>query len=202
MRPQRDGHIFTWLDHVRRRPTMFIGPWRDAASLQRLETLVHGYTTALHVHGIVEPCPDLCQFPCWLLHNTGWSMSCGWAHAIATHSTSGTALDTFFDHIDHFRKLRPITVWTVKLGRHHAPAPHRKLGDKPDRDVPSRVDIVRYAPTQLHFLRSQLGRHAYNETNLYAGDGTRGSAVRAAKQSALAEFGILDADWSRPLPAH
>ena len=75
--------------------------WIVAGSLSELETLVYGYYAGLDNHGLIELVPEMTRhFSTWLSHETGWSTSCGWAHAITsnrTDSTDSSPLDEFFD---------------------------------------------------------------------------------------------------------
>lgn len=47
--------VFTWLEDVRARPSMYIGD----ASLRELETLIYGYYAGLHTHGLIEHVPEM-----------------------------------------------------------------------------------------------------------------------------------------------
>ncbi len=71
--------------------------------LRDIETLLSGYYSSLHVHGIVEPVPDMAHhFRTWLLCKTRWGTSAGWAHAIEKHSHRRDHLAEFFDFVDQF----------------------------------------------------------------------------------------------------
>ena len=77
------GSVFAWLDEVRKTPGMYV----TDGSLRGLETLIYGYYAALHTHGRIEKVPQMTDhFSTWLSVETGWSMSCGWAHAIISCS--------------------------------------------------------------------------------------------------------------------
>ena len=52
---ESERNVFTWLEDVRRKPTMYL---RDT-SLTELESLIWGYYFALGVHGITELVPSM-----------------------------------------------------------------------------------------------------------------------------------------------
>lgn len=86
---------FTWLDRVRAGPGMYVD--EENRPVRRLEALIHGYYTALSVHGIVESVPAMTNhFSTWLRRHTGWSLSRGWGAAIEENAASGDALAVFF----------------------------------------------------------------------------------------------------------
>lgn len=148
--PQND--VFAFLDEVEKRPSLYIGD----GGLSELELILHGYDAALSLHGIVENAPSMhAHFSSWLALRTGWSMSCGWAHAICD-SVSGRdrQMRYFFDSVRSYRKLRPRVIATVELSEHHEPVGrHLVVGNEGQLQRPTRIDIVRYADTPLHFLR-------------------------------------------------
>src|SRR5262245_9420249 len=113
-------NVFTWLDEIRRRPAMFLG--ETSTPVDVIQTLLCGYYAALSVHGIVEPVPAMTHhFSSWLRLRTSWPMACGWAVAITDHCEGDRALPRFFDFVDEYRKLVPMTLATTKLNERHEP---------------------------------------------------------------------------------
>ncbi|MGW6728320.1 hypothetical protein ACWF9G_20675 [Nocardia sp. NPDC055029] len=98
--------VYDFLEHnVRPRPLM----WARGGSLQELETLLAGYSLALHVHSVPEAeefaLGPRGPFTEWLRSTYGWGMSMGWAYAIEQHRHEGeTAIDSFFRLLDEYRR--------------------------------------------------------------------------------------------------
>jgi hypothetical protein len=151
-RPSVSAHsnIFTWLDEVRERRGMWV------QTLHELESKVYGYYTALGTHCIVEPVPSMTDhFLCWLRYRTRWSTNRGWAIAIEQHVTDpDKQFDKFFRLVDEYRKLVPTVLYTTRLKKQHQPTGKRVVyGFDGRMERPKRVDILRYVPEPLHFLR-------------------------------------------------
>ena len=147
-----DRNVFDWLDGVRVRPGLYVG----GGGLAELQTLLHGYNAALHTHGVVEDVPSMGRhFRDWLYRRTGWSCSCGWAYAITMrHTDRDEALAVFFGLVDAYRLLRPTRLCTVELGPDHGPTGRRVVSGMDGRmEQPRRLDVIRYLPEPLHFLR-------------------------------------------------
>jgi hypothetical protein len=192
--PTTPQNVFGWLDNVQQRPGMYLGA--APKPLDHLQTLVHGYLAALSVHGLVEGVPSMLHFSTWLHHKTRWSTSCGWAEAIAAHSEHDAALSTFFELIAEFRTLRPTTLSIVRLSEHHQPNGVRaKIGFDGRIERPDRVDVVRYAPGVLHFLRFHYGQRLVDQHMLYTSDGSHSTNLDFAKQWVLDEFSVQPGDW-------
>jgi len=187
------ANVFDWLDGVRERPGMYL----PDGSLRELETLVHGYYAGLITHGIVEDVPAMTgHFSTWLFLDTGWSTSAGWANAITSHSASRSPLEVFFGLVDRYRKLRPITLRSAKLSKRHAPTGKRVAIGRAGRiERPTSVEIVRYAPTRLHFLRFAYGRRRLDNSILMDGNGSKETSLRFAKRWAADELQTRDDDW-------
>ncbi len=170
---------------------------RDS-SLQELETLVHGYYAALSTHGLIERVPEMTNhFSTWLYCRTKWSMSLGWADAIISNARARPPLEQFFELVDHYRKLRPVTLRSARLGKRNAPTGRRvTIGTDGRIERPMRVDIVRYAPTRLHFLRFFYRGHVRNNSILMRGDGSHETSLGFAKQWMEDELQTRDRDWS------
>ena len=58
------------------------------------------------------------------------------------------------------------------------------------------VDIVRYAPTRLHFLRFAYPGRKLNNSILMTGDGSHETSLRFAKQWMADELQTRNKDWS------
>lgn len=188
--------VFTWLDAVRARPGMHL----REGSLQQLETLVHGYYSGLYNHGLIEHVPEMTHhFSTWLYSETSWSTSRGWAHAITSHARRRPALDEFFAHVERYRELRPVVLRSARLGRRHAPTGKRcVIGMDGRMERPTNVDIVRYMPTRLHFLRFTCQGRKVNGSILMTGTGSHETSLRFAKQWVADELQVSEADWTGP----
>jgi hypothetical protein len=99
MTPYSD--LYGMLQEVRRRPSM----WVHDKSLADLETMLHGYSNALLVHGIQEYGTGFnARFRGYLARRFGWSISLGWAWAITANCRdTNEAFDRFFGLVDEFR---------------------------------------------------------------------------------------------------
>ena len=83
--------LYTLLQHVRQRPSMFL---RDL-SLEELETTCYGYSEALTTHGIVEFGIRFNErFRDFLSERYNWDICLGWAWAICERSTSDEEVRT------------------------------------------------------------------------------------------------------------
>jgi hypothetical protein len=143
------GDVFAWLEYVKARPGMYLGDVEDP--LRELETMLSGYYSSLDLHGIVEPVPDMSHhFRTWLYCSHGWSTSAGWALAFKQHPDGSDHLAHFFRLVDQYKKLKPDVRLSVK----------RRAGIS---DQPTRIDIIRYAPTRLHFLRLWHGQRTRDD---------------------------------------
>lgn len=186
--------VFDWLEGVRARPGMYIAN----ASLRELQTLVYGYYAGLHTHGLVEPVPEMTNhFSTWLYHQKRWSTASGWASAIISNAGAREPLDVFFELVESYRKLRPVTLRNAKLGKRHTPTGKRvKVGIDGRMEQPISVEIVRYAPTRLHFLRFGYRGRKVNDWILMTGDGSFETSLPYAKQWVADELQTRDEDWS------
>ena len=193
MAAPEENCVFTWLDAVRRRPGMYIVD----GSLHELETLLHGYYAGLGTHGLIEHVPEMTNhFSTWLYWQTEWSTSAGWAYAITFNAGARPPLDVFFELVERYRKLRPVTVRSAKLGRQHAPTGRRVtvgIGGRIER--PTSVEIVRYAPTRLHFIRFVYRGRKLNNSILMTSGGSHDTSLRFAKQWMADELQTRDEDW-------
>jgi hypothetical protein len=172
-----DENVFAYLDAIRARPGMYIDASKDP--LRELEALIHGYYGSLRAHGLIEPVPQMANhFSIWLYCQTRWSTSTGWAHAIASHSRSGEELANFFRYVDQFRKLKPIVRFAL--------AGRRRTKSNPKG--PSRIEIIRYAPTRLHFLRSWDRHKAQDGWILMDTHGRHETSLAFAKRAVIKAF--------------
>jgi len=192
--PRTPENVFGWLDEIQQRPGMYLGA--TSKPLEDLQTLVHGYYSALSVHGLIENVPSMLHFSTWLYDRTRWSVSCGWAHAIASHSEHQSALGTFFSLISEFRTLRPTTLSFARLSERHQPTGVRTpigFGGRVSR--PDRVDVVQYAPEAIHFLRFHYGQRVVDQHPLYTSNGSHSTNLEFAKRWVHEEFSVQLSDW-------
>jgi hypothetical protein len=175
---------------------MYLG----TGSLKELESLVHGYYTGLSVHGIVETVPMMTgHFMTWLNCHTMWSCSCGWAAAIEqSYPDRDKALAKFFEFVDEYRKLKPVVLRTVRLAARHEPTGNRvRIGCNTLMKKPRRVDVIRYQPEPLYFLRFHYPNRVVNGELLMTNAGQYETSLHFAKQWARDELKIEFAAWER-----
>jgi hypothetical protein len=145
------ANIFDVLDGVRERPSMYYGH-----SLCLLEIYCHGYYTALSIHGLSEhdaPKVSTFHFGEWLYRRFGWYHSCGWAQAIRRNLDSDEdAFDRFFQLIDEYRILRPVSYAAISLGPAHKPTGASTLGSGAWPLPPAKLEMCRYEPEDFYFL--------------------------------------------------
>jgi len=101
-----DNNIYKILNAVRERPGMWI---KDGIRLSDLQPIIHGYETALDMHGIVESGPKFRQreFGDWLYKKTGIGAALGWAHIInEKYPDPNIAFTKFFEYLDEYRTLK------------------------------------------------------------------------------------------------
>jgi hypothetical protein len=181
---RRDYTVFTWLDEVSARPLMYVGMDRDP--LGQLETMVHGHYAALSTHGLVESMPAMSHhFARWLGSTRRWSTCCGWASAISSHARGRDVLEGFFRLVDQYRLLEPAVV-RVGIPR-----------DRPARlkSAPvTPIEIVRYLPTRMHFLRT-WSRRASDRRILMTTSGSHDTTISFAKATARKENLRLPLEW-------
>jgi len=190
-------NVFGWLDEIQQRPGMYLGD--TSRPLEDLQCLVHGYTAALCVHGVVENVPSMAHFSTWLRHKTGWSTSRGWAHALANHAKQDSTLATFFSLVAEFRELVPTTLTAVLLSELNQPTGKRaKIGFDSRIPRPDKVDVVRYVPEPIHFLRFHYGPRLLDQHTLYTSEGSDSTTVEVAKEWVHDEFSVKPSDWPAP----
>ena len=194
-----EGHersVFGWLDCIRARPEMYL----RNNSLRDLETLIWGYYSGLGVHGIVEDVPHMNRhFLSWFYYRTKWSCcSLGWAAAIdQRHPDSSKSLATFFGFVDEYRKLRLTGICTVQLTKDHNPTGKRVcIGLDGRMEKPQRVDVIRYRPAPLHFLRFHYEDRIEDWDLLMTGSGEHATTVHYAKRWAHDELQVSLKSWT------
>jgi hypothetical protein len=191
---EREQNVFGLLDSIRARPSMYL----LNSSLRELETLLWGYYAGLRVHGMVEPVPRMDRhFLTWLHCRTRWSYCRGWAAAIEQrHPEPDKALAAFFALVDDYRRLKPTGLCTVRLGAQHSPTGKRvRIGLEGLIDKPFRVDVIRYRPESLHFLRFHYPGRVEDWDVLMTGSGEYTTTVRYAKEWVRDEFQVEFAAW-------
>jgi hypothetical protein len=192
-------HVFDLLDEIRARPTMYI----RGGSLRELETYLYGYYAGLRGHGIIEPVPQMWRhFSSWLYWRTGWSQSLGWAFAIDQHYRNvDTALSEFFLFVDKYRQLQPTRVCSVRLRAKNTPTGKRVvIGFDGRIEKPLCVDVIRYVPEPLHFLRFHYPGRIEDDNLLTAKAGDRSAyrtTVATAKKWVRDELQVPFADWKK-----
>jgi hypothetical protein len=170
--------------------------------LHDLETLLGGYYGSLRVHGIVEPVPRMDRhFLFWLHHRLGWSCCQGWATAIEQrHREPDQAFAAFFALVDKYRELRPTGLCTVSLGAGHNPTGKRVYyGFDGRMDKPRRVEVMRYCPEPLHFLRFHYPDRIEDADLLMTHTGDYATTVRVAQEWVRDELQVELTAW-QPLP--
>lgn len=190
----RESNIFDWLDGIRARPAMYI----RNLSLESLEDKIWGYYVALGMHGISEAVPDMTwHFSDWLRFRKKWSLSLGWANAIESNNpTPEKALTAFFKLVDEYRRLTPTVLCTVRVGPRHNPTGRRIVRGMDGRiDKPLRVDLVRYCPAPLHFLRFHYPGRVEDQNLLYTAYGRFKTTVGHAKRWVEDELQIKKNEW-------
>ena len=193
-----ERNVFAWLDAIRARPRMYL---RDG-SLHALQDILWGYYAALQAHGTVEAVPRMDRhFLGWLQHRMGWSLGgLDWASAIVQrHPQPDAALAAFFGLVDEYRRLRPTVLAAVTLGPGHDPTGGRvRYGLDGLMEKPRRVEIVRYRPEPLHFLRFHYPDRVEDWDLLMNGELSPATSLRDAKEWVRDEFRVPFAAWQAP----
>lgn len=184
-------NVFTLLDAVRERPTMFL-----RNGLRDLEVLLYGYCSALANHRIDEGVPDMSHFLDFMGLRTRWPLSLGWAEAINKRASgTKTPLDVFFEFVDEYRALRPIVVARVALKAHHQPTGRRVVYGMSGRlERPDIVEVVQYRPEPLFYLRMHYGRCFINRGILFD-NGSLATSLRFAKRWMAEELSVTAGEW-------
>ena len=100
--------------------------------------------------------------------------------------------------VDEYRKLRPTDLCTVTLGAGHNPTGKRVVyGFDGLMDKPLRVDLVRYRPEPLHFLRFHYKDRIEDWDLLMTSEGDYATTVRIAKEWVRDELQVPFASWKQ-----
>jgi hypothetical protein len=193
---QQYRNVFDLLDHIRERTGMYL---RDS-SLKELETLLWGYYTALRTHGIVEDVPEMgLHFHNWLWNREGFPSAIGWGTVLDDkYSDRDTAIAKLFEYVDEYRKLNPVVLYTVRLTARHEPTGNRvQTGLGGLMEKPRRVDIVRYRPEPIHFLRFHYHGRAVNGDLLMTRSGEYATTARIAKEWVRDELRVEFTEWEK-----
>ena len=187
--------VFDFLAEVEQRPEMYFSRLRD------LESTLHGYCAALSHHSIDEGVPHMLHFAEWLRRETGWSMSCGWSAAFDEHVPHDEHTRRLFGFMARFKTLRPATVASVDLEDRHQPTGKRVvIGFDGRVERPDRIEIVRYQPEPLHYMRFSYPTHTEVARILMVNrpNGTLDAETDLddAKGWVAAEFQVEAQDWN------
>ncbi len=190
--------VYTFLDRVRKRPTMYLRRRNRGDGLLELELIVQGYYSGLRNHGIIEDCPQLTQshFLSWLRLKR-WSEPTGWGRAINQHCPADRdPLDVFFELVDEYRSLAFDRRMEVQLGEHHNPTRARcKIGIDKKMEKPLHVTLCSYDPAEMYFFlfkypkRTSVGHILFDNGNVQ-------SSLGYAKKWALDELQIQEHEWN------
>jgi hypothetical protein len=133
-------NIFDLIDIIKERTSMFI----PDKSINSLSTYLAGYDSCLELHSIVEKgVPLFKHFGEWLKIKFNWNLSYGWAQAIAENiEKQQDPLKKFYSFVNEFRKLQPKVVSTIQ-----------DIEDEDPSLSPKKIQIIRYIPENLFFLR-------------------------------------------------
>ncbi|KKN62052.1 hypothetical protein LCGC14_0515470, partial [marine sediment metagenome] len=112
--------------------------------------------SCLELHSIVEKgVPLFKHFGEWLKMKFNWNLSYGWAHAITENiEKQQDPLKKFYFFVNEFRKLQPEVVSIII-----PPFSQKRFTftqEKKDEDPylsPKKIQIIRYIPEKLFFLR-------------------------------------------------
>ncbi|MEZ4223509.1 MAG: hypothetical protein R3B13_21355 [Polyangiaceae bacterium] len=167
------------------------------SELAQLEFIVFGYGAALRVHDVEEGGPQMHHFREWPGHKTGWAMACGWARAITEHTRKNSnPADNFFRLLDEFRLLKPVRMAWVQLRPRHQPTGKRvMIGGSGRMGRPNRVEIIRYRPEPLHFLRFHYREHMVDDHLLHNSSGSYKTTLRDAKRWVADELQVQASEW-------
>ena len=139
------------------------------------------------------------DFLTWLYYRTKWACSCGWAFAInERYPDPVKACAKFFKLMDEYRQLRPTILCSVRLAARHRPTGKRERRSANEfLEKPQSVDVVRYCPKPLHFIRFHYRSRIENTGILMTGTGDYATTIRYAKDWVRDEFQVELSAWRR-----
>ena len=145
-------NIFDLIDIIKERTSMFI----PDKSIKSLSTYLAGYESCLELHSIDEKgVPLFKHFGEWLKKKFNWNLLYGWAQAITENiENQQDPLKKFYSLVNEFRILQPEVVSTIK-----SPLNQKRItiiqGKKDENLIfsPKKIQIIRYIPENLFFLR-------------------------------------------------
>ena len=191
------GDVYSWLDELQKRPPMW------AQNLSDVSHQLTGYYTALRIYGIIEAVPAMHgHFDTWVHLRTGWSTNCGWADAIESRFDGlDSQLKEFFRLVGEYRTLVPIVLCTARLEEHHQPTGKRVvIGSDQRMEKPERIDILKYEPEPLHFLRFHYPDKVRDDSLLMKYDGSHSTEMADVMSWARDELLVGQGDWKEPVP--
>ena len=110
------NNIYDLITLTKRRPGMYIGE----AKISTMHSFLDGYTFCSFIHNIRQEdvFPQFWYFHEWAMHKYGWGEStAGWKRVILTENNydEEKALEVFFEMMDEFKTLHPISIKKLKL---------------------------------------------------------------------------------------
>ena len=137
------------------------------------------------------------HFLIWVHYRTQWSTCAGWAKAIELHvRTPDAQFSKFFALIDEYRRLKPTRLCFVRLKSQHVPTGKRVvIGFNGRMQKPAQVEIIRYKPAPLHFLRFHYESRIDDGWLLMNSDGTYETTLRDAKRWVGDELQVKQDEW-------
>lgn len=125
---------------------------------------------------------------------------CGWAAAFDEHVPSDQHVERFFELLADFRTLDPVVVASVPLREHHQPTGKRVvIGHNGRLPRPDRVEVIRYAPEPLYFLRFHYADRLEVQRLLQAPHPKGGLTVETtldhARAWVAAELDVAENEW-------
>lgn len=111
IKTQNINNIYDLIDAIRSRPVMYIG----SNKISNMRTFLDGYEFSILVHNVEgkDVFPPFWYFHEWAMHKYKWREStAGWNNIILKENGNDEeqALKVFFEMIDEFKKLRPISI--------------------------------------------------------------------------------------------
>lgn len=113
-------NIYELINLIREKPGMYIGD----PKISTMSAFLNGYELTSMIHNIegLNVFPPFWYFNEWAMRTYGWSQStAGWANIILEENDRDEekALLVFFDLIDEFKTLKPVSIQRLKPGAKH-----------------------------------------------------------------------------------